>query len=384
MPAAPENSENLFTDTQRRIVSSALTLFALLGSVALLVGAIVAFGRLIGYFSGVLWPIATAGVLALILHPVVEAVEKHCRLRRTAAVVLLYGIFMLFVAGVLLLLLPPLIDQLLDFVLYVPELWASAFEYIQRNYPNWVALMQQQLGNPIVKKVVGALTAEARELVMQVIPSLRNAGGGVVQMIVFITHAAIVPVYLFFFLLIRGDPTRNMKKELPFLKPGIRNDVMFLFGEFVAILESFFRGQLLIGSIMGVLLALGFTIVGLKFGLVIGLAVGLLNIVPYLGTIVGLSITLPLAFFQPGGGWKLVFLVLLVKVLVQAVESWVLTPKIMGNRTGLHPVMIILAVFFWGTAFGGILGMLLAIPLTAFFVIVWRLAKRKYFQIEKT
>ena len=100
---------------------------------------------------------------------------------------------------------------------------------------------------------------------------------------------------------------------------------------------------------------------------------------PYLGSITGLAVTLPLAFLQPGGGWRLVGLVLLVKIVVQAVEGWVLTPKIMGDRTGLHPVTIIVAIFFWGTAFDGVLGMLLAIPLTAFFVTAWRLAKQKYF-----
>jgi predicted PurR-regulated permease PerM len=154
---------------------------------------------------------------------------------------------------------------------------------------------------------------------------------------------------------------------------------VFLIREFVTIMESFFRGQILIGLIMGALLAVGYTVVGLKFGLFVGLALGVLNIVPYLGTILGLGVALPLAFFQPGGGWAMVGLVLLVKVIVQCIEGWFLTPKIMGDRTGLHPVTIIVAVFFWGTAFGGILGMLLAIPLTAFFVTAWRLAKQKYF-----
>ncbi len=130
---------------------------------------------------------------------------------------------------------------------------------------------------------------------------------------------------------------------------------------------------------MGVLLAIGFTIIGLKFGLIIGLVVGILNIVPYLGTIIGLVVAVPLAFFQTDGGWRLVGLVLVVKIIVQTIEGWVLTPKIMGERTGLHPVTIIFSIFFWGTAFGGVLGMLLAIPLTAFFVTAWRLAKRKYF-----
>jgi predicted PurR-regulated permease PerM len=101
--------------------------------------------------------------------------------------------------------------------------------------------------------------------------------------------------------------------------------------------------------------------------------------VPYLGTILGFIITIPLAFFQPEGGWQLVGLLILVNAVVQAVEGWFLTPKIMGKQTGLHPAVIIFAVFFWGTAFGGVLGMLLAVPLTAFFVTAWRLAKLKYF-----
>ena len=129
---------------------------------------------------------------------------------------------------------------------------------------------------------------------------------------------------------------------------------------------------------MGVLLAAGFSAVGLKFGLFVGLALGILNIIPYLGTIVGLAFALPLAFFQPGGGWQLAGLVLLVKVVVQAVEGWVLTPRILGHQTGLHPLTIMVAIFFWGTALGGVLGMLFAIPLTAFVVTAWRLARRKY------
>ena len=70
--------------------------------------------------------------------------------------------------------------------------------------------------------------------------------------------------------------------------------------------------------------------------------------------------------------------VLVVFLIVQMVEGYYLTPKIMGGRTGLHPMMIIFAIFFWGTALGGIMGMILAIPLTAFLVVFWRLAKEKY------
>lgn len=351
---------------------------AFLGAIALLIVAVVVLGRLIGFFSSVLWPLAVAGVLALILRPLVQVIERRLKLRRFSSVILLYGVVVLLTTLGLVLLLPPLIEQLINFLSYVPELWDRALAYVNLHYPQWSELAQRHLQNPTVRNMVDSIMAESQTLFTHAVPSLRAAFGGVIDVFAFITHLAIIPVYLFFFLLARGEPTRNLGRHLPFLRPGVRDDVVFLASEFVSIVESFFRGQILIGLCMGVLFAVGFSIIGLKFGLVIGLALGVLNIIPYLGTILGLAVSLPLAFFQPGGGWQLLGLVILVKIIVQCVESWVLTPKIMGHHTGLHPVAIIVAVFFWGTAFGGVLGMLLAIPLTAFFVTAWRLAKFKY------
>ncbi len=378
MPDDSATSGSLLSPGQRRIVAFALTVLALLVSVALLVGALIALGRSVGFFGSVLWPLATAAVLALILRPVAEMIERRLRIRRVFAVIVLYGLFALAIVGLLVAVLPPLIDQTVSFIAYLPELWTSVLIYVRTNYPHWVEFFDRQLNNPALRQISDGFAKQAQELVSHALPSLRSATGSVFGVIVFFTHLAIIPVYLFFFLLARGEPTRRLPAHLPLLSPSVRDDLVFLVREFVSIIEAFFRGQLIIGLIMGALLAIGFTLIGLKFGLFIGLMLGLLNVVPYLGTIVGLTITLPLAFFQPGGGWQLVGLVLLVKLIVQAIESWVLTPKIMGLQTGLHPVAIIVAIFFWGTAFNGILGMLLAIPLTAFFVTAWRLIRRKY------
>lgn len=378
---ADENPPPYFSLIQWRVISAALTFIAISAIVVLSIHALIALGNFIGYFSSVIWPLAVAAVLALILRPVISVIERRLGLRRSAAVVLLYGVFLLLAAATVFLILPPLIDQALNFLDYAPSLWTNSKAYVEQHYPHWVAFAQRQLGNPTVHQLVDAVTNEIQALLAQAMPSLRAAGGSLVGVFAFIAHVAIIPVYLFFFLLARGDPTKKLQPNLTFLSPGLRHDVVFLVREFIAIVESFFRGQLLIGLIMGVLLAFGFTLIGLKFGLILGLIIGLLNIVPYLGTILGLTITLPLAFLQPDGGWGLVALVILVKLIVQAIEGWGLTPRIMGARTGLHPVVIIVAIFFWGTAFNGVLGMLVAIPLTAFFVTVWRLAKRKYFHV---
>ncbi|MEI8090157.1 MAG: AI-2E family transporter [Opitutaceae bacterium] len=382
MSGAPEflSSSSLLTASQRRTVGFALSLTAVFSALALVIIAFIALGRMVSFFSGVLWPLAVAGVLALMLRPIVDLIIGWLHLRRTTAVVVIYGTALLICAGTLLLLLPPLVDQVLDFIGYAPTMGEQAGLYIETHYPDWVTFAQRQLANPLIRQMAENLGGEFQNLLKYSLPTLRSAGGGLLGIGAFATHLAIVPVYLFFFLLSEGgDPTKNLPNHLPFLKPALREDLVFLVREFIGIVASFFRGQMLIGLIMGAMLAIGFSVIGLKFGLFIGLGVGVLNIVPYLGSIIGIAITLPLAFLQPEGGWKLVGLVVAVKIVVQLIEGWVLTPKIMGARTGLHPVTIIVAIFFWGTAFDGVLGMVLAIPLTAFFVTAWRLAKHKYF-----
>ena len=375
-----ESRPALLNPSQRVIVSYTITMAALLGAVAMAIYSLIVMGQLVRFFSSVLWPLAVAGVFALVLRPVIDLLELRLKLHRTWSVVVLYLVVVALFSFALVLAVPPLIEQLLNFITYLPELGARTTKYFEESYPGWAAIAHEKMQNPMVRELVDTLAETGKSLVSHSLPTLRSAGGGILDVFAFIAHVAIIPVYLFFFLLVRGEPTKNLPAHLTFMKPTVRDDLVFLVREFINIIESFFRGQLIIGLIMGVLLGIGFTIVGLKFGFVIGLGLGVLNIIPYLGTIIGLAITIPLAFFQqPDGGMQMVALVLVVKMIVQAIESWLLTPRIMGSRTGLHPVIIIIAIFFWGTAFHGILGMLLAIPLTAFFVTAWRLAKWKYF-----
>ena len=374
-------STPLLTPSQRKLVGYALTFAAIIGMIALTGLILVQVGRFVSFFSSVIWPIATAGILALILRPVVTVLERRFKLRRLSAVVLLYGLFVLAVAGVIFAFAPAVISQIIDFIAYLPVLWRNTVAWVEQHFPEWLAFTRRHLENPAVKSALDTLTGQAQDLVALLAPSLMRAGAGLFGVFSFVASLAVIPVYLFFFLLSsQDDPVRRLPEHLSFLKNEHRDDVVFLIREFIGIIVAFFRGQLLIGLIMGVLLALGFSIAGLKFGLALGLIAGLLNIVPYLGSILGLSVVLPLALFQPdGGSLGLVGMCVVVFIAVQAVEGWLLTPRIMGRQTGLHPVAIIFAVFFWGHAFGGVLGMLLAVPLTAFFVTAWRLVRRKYF-----
>jgi predicted PurR-regulated permease PerM len=336
-------------------------------------------GQLLGKFANVIWPIAVAGIAALILRPLVGYFERFLKLSRVMSVIVLYGLVVIALALGLLLFVPQLIAQIVDLVASIPELWNRAGETVRAEYPGWVDLYNRAMENESLRKLVESGIEQIKGLAKAIIPNLKAAGGTLLGVIGFATNLAMVPVYLFFFLQSDEDPTAELHEYLPFLKPNTREDVVFLGREFIGIIVAFFRGQLLIGFIMGVLLAIGFTIAGLQFGVVYGLLAGLLNIIPYLGTVIGLSAVIPTAYFQADGGFLTVGLCLGVFVIVQIIEGYLLTPRIMGKQTGLHPVTIIIAIFFWGTALNGLLGMVMAIPLTAFLVTVWRLAKRKYF-----
>ena len=213
---------------------------------------------------------------------------------------------------------------------------------------------------------------------------LKSAWSGLLGLFAKITYLAVIPIYLFYFLSSNRNFFDDLDQELSFLSDSLRQDLVFLIREFVGILVAFFRGQLLIGMLMGVGYAIGFSLSGLKFGITLGLLFGLLNVVPYLGSIVGIVTTLLVGYLQPAGiaetgQWSILAGCGLSFVVVQLIESYYLTPKIMGQQTGLHPVVVMVSIFFWGTALGGILGMIFGIPLTAFFIIAWRLLCRKYF-----
>ena len=190
---------------------------------------------------------------------------------------------------------------------------------------------------------------------------------------------ASLPIYTALLLLMRPFSGRDLDAVLIFFSPRTQRNVVFLVDQFLDIVYSFFRGQVLVALLQGVFFAVGFLLVGLPYGFLIGLVLGLLNIVPYLGNILGLSVALPLAYFTPGGGLKLLALVVLVFCAVQTLDSYFITPRVMGKRTGLNAFAVIFSLFFWNSVLGGVLGMLLAIPLSAFFVVFFRLLRREYF-----
>jgi predicted PurR-regulated permease PerM len=367
------------TENQLKAIRAAITTLA----VCVVVAAIVALAKLlvqfVQAFSSVLLPLAVAGVLALVLNPFFEWLRGPARLPAPVAVAVVFLALLLpFVAffwffGAL------AAEQISDLAHRVPVWWQQLVTGAQERWPQIVRFFEE---NPIGQRLKEAASGQAGAVAsgLQTVGGKAwSAGATVLGWIGGLFAWAVLPIYLVFFLLADRRTSSNWEAEVfPFLKPETRRDVVYLGSEFVRLVVTFFRGQLIIAAAQAILYALGFSLAGLRYGFILGLTLGFLNLIPYLGSIVGLGIALPLALFQDGGGWWLVAVVLGVFTGVQMIEAYLLTPRIMGDRTGLHPLAVIVAIFFWGTALDGILGMILAIPLTAFLVVAWRLLRNKY------
>jgi len=371
-------SELYFTDRQRKTIATAVTLLALVFILYVAVYLTRMLAAFLQAFSSVIMPVAMAAITALVIKPYYTWMAQRLGNRPVPAVLLVYfsvlipmTLFVGFFGSLIL-------EQIVGIASQIGAWIREGLAYVKERWPDLTEQAQQHGINEKVRAFLEERSDVITGGTLTIIHSLINAGIGVFKTVAGMLGWFVFPVYLAFFLTMRGVQTSELEKVLPFLKPQTRHDLLYLAREFVHILVSFFRGQLVIALLQGLLYAVGFSLVGLKYGFVIGLMLGLLNVAPYLGSIVGLAVALPVAFFQTGGGLGLFGLTILVFTVVQLIESYLLTPRIMGDRTGLHPMVIIIAIFFWGSAFGGIWGMILAIPLTAFLVVFWRLMKAKY------
>ncbi len=372
-----ENSESpLPFPWQKSLVRAAQLCLATAVVIASVIGSLWLLKNLLGWLSPAIWPVVVAGVLSVLLKPAVEGISQYLHLKRPLAVGLLYlSILSSLIIG-LWFLFPFLIKQLFAFIDFFPQLFEHCRTALAIHAPELSQTLENKFAAGEWKNAIPKTPSEAMHGAL--LNALREAGIGIASAFETLISWVVMPIYLFYFLLARQHPTAGLDHQLTFIKPQLREDIVFLVNEFINILVAFFRGQLLIGLIVGCMLSVFLTLAGLKFGAVLGLLIGLCNVLPYVGTILGITVALPLAFFQPDGGLMRLGIVFGVFFVNHLFEAYVLAPRIMGERTGLHPAAIIFSLFFWGTVFASPLGVLLAIPLSAFWVVAWRLMRKKY------
>ncbi len=370
------------SERQRSTVASAITILATFVILVAVAAILYLLGAFLARFSGVFLPLGVAAVMAFVLHPYFHFLKGRLRLPASLAIVVVFISLLLPIVGFAWFFGSLIVEQTASLIEELPGHIETALAYSENRWPGPFSYFESQEIGAKAREAVethgASIVSSLQAWLSQGLSGAGAIAGVVMGWIGTVVTWAVLPVYLVFFLM--ADPKKALELDhlLPFLKADTRENVIYLAREFVNILVAFFRGQLIIAFLQGALFAIGFSVFGLRYGLILGIMLGFLNIIPYLGNMVGLGIAIPLALAQEGGGPQLLGFVLLVFVAVQMIEGYLLTPRIMGERTGLHPFVIIVAIFFWGSALGGISGMILAIPLTAFLVVFWRLAKEKY------
>ena len=331
---------------------------------------------LLGYLSDVLIPFAVALLLAYLIHPLVLLVQKKVPGRAPAVLISLAAVLALAVILVLLI-VPMIAGEIGHMGRILSDLVGNSdlAERAARRLPPdlWQAVKDLAARKEIqdffkTESFWKAAEAAARK----VMPGVWGLITGTASLIMGLVGLAVIGLYLVF-LLMDYQRVREGWKEL--IPPVHREAVTNFVSDFDQAMNRYFRAQAAVASIVGVLFALGFWLVGLPLGIMLGLFIGLLNMVPYL-QVLGLPPALLLAMFhslETGSSiWILLGLTLLVFVVVQIIQDAILTPKIMGSVTGLSPAVILLSLSVWGKLLG-MFGLLIALPMTC---LLWAYYQR--------
>jgi len=362
------------TEKQARLLWVSVTALALAVLLALLGILLWGCGWLINKLSPVLLPLAIAGIIACLLDPLVDFSQQRAGLPRYRAILLVFFLGVMIV----LLLAATVVPRL---VFETGELVDNAPDYVARFHTRFSEALA---ASPLLMKAKQAWDSQFGEATQKWLGDLVPVVSAwaferlaqAVSWAGYFIGLALVPVYIFYFLLEKKGIQRSWTDYLPVAESRAKEELVFVLNAINDCLIVFFRGQILVALCSGALLALGFSILGLNYAVLLGALAGLLGIVPYLGVMVSLVPAAGLAVVQFGDWWH-PLAVLGIFAAVQLAEGLFYSPKIIGNRVGLHPLTIIIAVMTGTTLLGGILGGVLAIPLTAalrtlMFRYVWR------------
>ena len=342
----------------------------ILVSVGILAGVI----WLAGYLSDVLIPFAIALLMAYLTNPLVNLVQKKISNRAAAVFVTLFIIIALaIVLGWLL--IPMIAGEIVQMGQIVTELVNDsdlAEKASKKLPPDLWQTIQNFFARTEIKDFFTDINIWkiVKAVAQKVLPGVWGLITGTASFFAWLIGLFVVGLY-FVFLLLDYDEVKRWKELVP---PSYRESVVGIVDDFESAMSNYFRGQAAVASICGILFAIGFALVGLPLGILLGLFVGLLNMVPYL-QIIGLIPAGLLAFMlavqSDTSIWTVFAFTGLVFVVVQVIQDTFLVPRIMGRVTGLNPAMIMLSLSIWGKLLG-LLGMIIALPVTYLLLVYYR------------
>lgn len=325
--------------------------------------SIMLFGAFVYQLAPVLTPFMVALALAYLTDPLVEYLAHKLKLPRTLAVCVVFFVVLLIISLVLLVLIPGLQKQIVLLAAKIPQL----MEWLQSGLlPKLTSLgiVEQDLGLDALKSTLSDHMSQASVAAKWVWKTLFHSGLAIAQGVMTLFIVVISTFYLL----------RDWKKILlnvqSLLPQNYAPTIIKIAKQCDVVLATFVRGQLSVMVFLGCFYGLGLALIGVNFSLLLGMLAGLLSIVPYLGSIVGLGSALAVAYFQFPTIWP-VIAVLGVFGIGQFLEGFVLTPLLIGDKLGLHPVVVIFAILAGGHLLGFV-GVILALPLTAILVVIIR------------
>jgi len=333
------------------------------------VGALVLLILVVYVLADILLPFVAGLAIAYFLDPVADRLEKW-GLSRLWATMVIVGIFILAFLLFLVLLVPILVHQLTQLVIFLPDYVSSLRTLFAEWSEGWVSdffdIDPNSASGPL-QDIVKRITRWLGGLV----PSLWSGG---VALISFLALFIVTPVVAFYMLY---DWDRMVAIVDTWLPRDHQETIRDLARQMDLAIAGFVRGQGTVCLILGTLYAIGLTLLGLNFGLLIGLTAGLISFIPYVGSTIGLVLAGGVALVQFWPEWAPIAGALGIFVFGQMVEGNFLSPKLVGGSVGLHPVWLMFALFAFGYLFGFV-GMLLAVPLAAAVGVLSRFALKQY------
>ncbi|MFK7763046.1 MAG: AI-2E family transporter [Roseobacter sp.] len=326
--------------------------------------AMAIFLILLWSIGNVLLPFVIGGAIAYFLDPVADRLE-NIGLSRIAAtsVITLSGVLIFVVLA--LAVVPTLIKQALQLVNVAPEYARNIGAFLTERFPT---LLNE---DSALRQSLDALGQTIQSRGAELLQTAVTSALSFVNVIVLLVITPVVAVYL----LLDWD---NMIAKIDSLLPRDHAPtIRMLASDIDATLAAFIRGMGTVCLILGSYYAIALMLAGLQFGLVVGFIAGLVTFIPYLGALIGGALAIGLALFQFWGDWLSVGIVAAIFAVGQVLEGNVITPKLVGNSVGLHPVWLLLALSVFGAIFGFV-GMLIAVPVAAALGVIARFGVKKY------
>ncbi|MDG1170675.1 MAG: AI-2E family transporter [Sulfitobacter sp.] len=327
----------------------------------------VAFGvilMILWFMGDVLLPFVLGSAIAYFLDPVADRLERM-GLSRTMATAAITVVAILIFVIMALLVIPTLVSQALNLFAIAPDLTKRLSAFLTERFPSILE------DGSTLRNSITSLGTLVQQRGGELLNTALSSAAGIINIIMLFVIVPVVAVYM----LLDWD---RMVAHVDSLLPRDHAQVIRrLAADIDKTLASFIRGMGTVCLVLGTYYAIALMLVGLQFGLVVGFIAGLVTFIPYLGALIGGALALGLALFQFWGDWVSIGLVAGIFVIGQVIEGNVMTPKLVGNSVGLHPVWLILSLSVFGTLFGFV-GMLVAVPVAASLGVIARFAVEQY------